>query len=160
MATRTQVHLEAMSACIHEQRCQAVYEQQRQRLQALCLWMSSSAAQAQQLMHEVFIATSREHPPDGWPALDGDRLMEALARRFRPAFQRDQAPADAPPPGNLPLRSALRGLPLDVRLVYLLHDGEGYSASRLAGWLEVGRADVAQRVHQARLHLRGQLAAA
>lgn len=160
MATRTQVHFEALPACVHEQRCQAAYELQRRRLQTLCLWMSSSAAQAEQLMHEVFIACCREHAPDGWRAGDGDKMMEALARRFRPIFLRPPVPAPARAPAANPVRSALQGLAPDLRLVYLLHDSEGYSASRLAAWLGVEREDVAQRIHQARMHLRERLAAA
>lgn len=175
MATRTQVHIDAVPGCIHEQMCQAVYEQQRQRIQTLCQWMAPDVIQARQLALAVFVEAWRQ-PGQLWPAVSGDHLAESFAVRFRCLFHTDAAPAYAAypayaatpsrpqllfRPGPLqPVREAVTALPSAHRLLYLLHDLEGYSAVRLAEWLDLDPGQCARMIHEARLQLRRTLLAA
>lgn len=160
MATRTQVHLEATSTCAHEQVYRATYTQHWRRLQSLCLWMAPNVAQAQQLAREIMVAAWRQAAPEDWSALDGDHLIEALAHRFRDIFTNGAAQEPLRMIAGQPLRAALQHLSADLRLIYLLHDGEGYAAEKLALWLGMDREAVASRVHAARVQLRGMLRAA
>lgn len=154
-----------MSECIHEQICQAVYEQQRERIQVLCHWMAADAAQARQLAVRVFVEAWRQ-PGATWPAVSGERLAESFAGRFRSLFHPDAAGDGAgphlvtPPVAGMPLRAAVAGLPLAHRLLYLLHELEGYSAATLAAWLDLAPHQCARMIHEARLQLRRDLLAA
>lgn len=177
MATQTQVHLEAVPGCIHEQIFQSVYEQQRRRIQGLCLWMSSNPAEARQLAQSVFLEAWRQAESAApaapklssapAPVLQGDRLVEVLASRFRGMFH-NAADAAAPGPRLLPpahaafapVRDALAALPLRLRLLYLLHDAEGYPAARVAAWLGLEPGACARMIHQARLRMRAACQAA
>jgi DNA-directed RNA polymerase specialized sigma24 family protein len=162
MATRTQVQIEMMSGCIHEQMCQAMYEQRHQRLQLLCGWMSGDAEGARRLFVRTFVDawTADGEPATSLAGLD-ERLAAAFASRFRHLFDAGAAPAatsDAPPPVGL--RAAVQALPAGQRLLYLLHELEGFTPARLAEWLDLDPAYCAQLIHQARQRLRGSLLAA
>ena len=171
MATRTQFQIEETSGCIHAQRCQAIYEQQRQRLQRLCQWMAPDTIQARNLAFAVFMEAWRR-PGEAWPAVSGDHLAESFAARFRWLFHSDEAPesiASSLNPGpqlvarnqpGHPVRTAVTALPSAHRLLYLLHELEGYSAETLATWLELEPSQCARMIHQARLQLRRSLRAA
>ncbi|HXE31999.1 MAG TPA: sigma factor-like helix-turn-helix DNA-binding protein [Terriglobales bacterium] len=172
MATQTQVQIDAVPGCVHEQICQAVYEQQRKRIQALCQWMTTDLIQARQLAFVVFVGAWRQ-PGQSWPAVNGDLLAETFATCFRDLFHSDAAPvrASSNDPAiatgrpqlvkrNQPLqpvRDAVSALPSAHRLLYLLHELEGYSAARLAEWLGLEPTACAHMIHEARLQLRRRL---
>ena len=169
MATRTQIQMQPVPGCIHEQLCEAVYEQQRERIQALCRWMAPDPTVARQLALTVFIEAWR-HPGQAWPAVSGDHLAESFAQRFRWLFHSDETPAESaggayapkpelvsPTPPTHPLRRAVTTLPSAHRLLYLLHELEGYPADTLAAWLDLEREQCARMIHEARLHLRRTL---
>ncbi|MGH9480573.1 MAG: hypothetical protein ACRD1L_00645 [Terriglobales bacterium] len=181
MATRTQVGFEIAQGCVHEQICQAIYEQQRRRILALCQWMAPEAASARQLALTVFTEAWRA-PDASWPAVGGERLLESFAARFRSLFHAgaDPSPAQAwngdgagprlVKPGSAAagaggaspggVRAAVAALPLPQRLLYLLHELEGCSAFTLAHWLDLEPAVCAAMIHEARLHLRQALRSA
>jgi DNA-directed RNA polymerase specialized sigma24 family protein len=168
MATRTQFQLEPTSACIHERLCQAMYLQQYRRIHALCQWMTDTAAAARDLAQAVFIDACAQAGP-GWPAVSGDALAASLVLRFRHQIH---AAADAPPAvagdgaphqrarAAAPVRDAVSALPPTHRLLYLLHELEGYSAATLGDWLNLEPERCALLIHSARLQLRRELSAA
>lgn len=169
MATRTQIQLETVPGCIHEQLCQAVYEQQRERIQTLCRWMAPNQLAARHLAFHVFVEAWR-HPGQSWPAVSGDHLAESFAQRFRWLFHNDERPADdlIPPASpelvtatkpTHPVRQAVSELPSAHRLLYLLHELEGYPPATLAAWLDLEPSQCARMIHEARLQLRRQLCA-
>ncbi|HUX65877.1 MAG TPA: hypothetical protein VMV31_00155 [Terriglobales bacterium] len=159
MATRTQVQIDVVPECIHEQICQSVYEQQRRRIQVLCQWMAPDEAQARQLALRVFVDAWRQ-PGQSWPAVSADRLAESFAAHFRDLFPAHALLGVAAPECGLPLRAAVTALPSAHRLLYLMHELEGYSAETLAAWLQLEPAQCARMIHEARLELRRRLLAA
>ena len=173
MATRTQVQIDVTPGCVHEQLYQAVYQQQRKRIQTLCQWMAPDVNKARQLAFTVFVEAWRE-PGQAWPAVSGDHLAESFAARFRCLFHSDEAPTPAaeiaalpgrpqlvsPPSPAQPVREAVTSLPSAHRLLYLLHELEGYSAETLAAWLDLEPSHCARMIHEARLQLRRTLRAA
>jgi RNA polymerase sigma-70 factor (ECF subfamily) len=56
------------------------------------------------------------------------------------------------------LERAVVKLPATERLIYLLHDGEGYAHERIAFTLGISEDDSRRGLHQARLGLRTLLA--
>jgi DNA-directed RNA polymerase specialized sigma24 family protein len=159
MATRTQVQIELMSGCIHEQMCQSIYQQRQQRMQTLCGWMSTSPESARQLWVRTFVdawtAGARDTAAGSWD----ERLAAAFAGHFRELFRRE-APPVPPPAASASLRSAVHALPAPLRLLYLLHELEGYSPARLGAWLDLDPSYCAQLIHEARQQLRRSLLAA
>lgn len=173
MATRTQFQVESKPACVHEQLCEAVYHQQHQRIQSLCQWMTADHEQARQLTFNVFVEAWR-NPEQSWPAVSGDLLAESFANRFRWLFHNDAvAPGNdlatglahrpqllSRPSTPLPVRAAVSALPSAHRLLYLLHELEGYSAETVAEWLGLEPSLCARMIHEARVQLRRCLRAA
>lgn len=172
MATRTQIQMEAVPGCIHEQLCEAVYQQQQERIQTLCRWMTPDPSAARQLALTVFVEAWR-HPGQAWPAVSGDHLAESFALRFRWLFHSDASPSasargDYKPSPELvspvrtahPVRQAVTALPSAHRLLYLLHELEGYPPETLAAWLDLEPSQCARMIHEARLELRRNLRAA
>ncbi|HXR98793.1 MAG TPA: hypothetical protein VN709_13210 [Terriglobales bacterium] len=167
MATHSQALVRPLTES-NEIACQALYEQQRRRIQALCQWMASDLVHARHLAFAVFVEAWR-HSGDEFPAVSGDHLAERFAVRFRSLFHHD-AVSDAAAPSHLgprlvterkrgavPLRDAVSALPSAHRLLYLLHEREGYSPATLAGWLDLEPAQCARMIHEARAQLRQSL---
>ncbi|MGH8129153.1 MAG: sigma factor-like helix-turn-helix DNA-binding protein [Terriglobales bacterium] len=171
MATRTQLQLEPLSGCIHEKMLQSEYEQQRRRIHTLCRWMLHDANEALRMEMRIFIdawsATAGEERAGedrpGFPVIDDDRLAAAFALHFRGLFAGDSrasAGAEAKKTvASTGLREAVRQLPAQQRLLYLLHELEGYPPAVLGEWLDLDAAYCSQLIHQARLRLRDAVAA-
>ncbi|HEY7855171.1 MAG TPA: hypothetical protein VIC32_01910 [Terriglobales bacterium] len=168
MATHSQALVRPLSEST-ENACQALYEQQRRRIHALCQWMASDLVNARHLAFAVFVEAWR-HSGEEFPAVSGDRLAERFAIRFRSLFH-DNAVSDAAAPSHLgprlvtqrkppsaePVRDAVSALPSGHRLLYLLHEREGYSPATLAAWLDLEPAQCARMIHEARAQLRQSL---
>ncbi|MGH9488350.1 MAG: RNA polymerase sigma factor [Terriglobales bacterium] len=162
MATRTQVVLDS---CTHEQILQASYEHERRHIQTLCRWMMPDLGTAQEMAIRVFVEAWGEGEAEGpWPELDPERLVAAFASHFRSLFRSDggqSEPKRGPVQARVgsDLRGAVRGLPEPQRLLYLLHELEGYPAATLGVWLGLDETYCARMIHQARRQLRSALAA-
>lgn len=165
MATRTQLQLEPLRGCIHEQFLQSEYERQRRRIYTLCRWMLSDANRARRLEINIFLEACRGADTGhglSEEIMDGERLIAHFALHFRGLFASDAGAADdraAAPPSGLRLREAVRQLPARQRLLYLLHELEGYPPAVLADWLDLDPGYCARLIHQARLQLRDAVAA-
>ncbi|TAN21524.1 MAG: hypothetical protein EPN33_13000 [Acidobacteria bacterium] len=165
MATRTQLQLEPLSGCIHEQFLQSEYERQRRRIYTLCRWMLSDANRARRMEINIFLDACRGADSGHGlreEIMDGERLVAHFAVHFRGLFASDAAAAGgggAAPPSGLRLREAVRQLPAGQRLLYLLHELEGYPPAVLADWLDLDPGYCARLIHEARLQLRDAVAA-
>lgn len=177
MATRTQVGYALGRGCVHERICEALYEEQRRRVLALCQWMMP-AAEARELavsvLKEAVGAWSRSDL-EVWPEPNRERWLECVAAHFRGLFHGDGLPAPtaresssefgprlvadetAQTGGDGGVRAAVGALPSPLRLLYLMHELEGCSALTLAHWLDLEPATCAALIHQARQQLRGAL---
>jgi RNA polymerase sigma-70 factor (ECF subfamily) len=76
-----------------------------------------------------------------------------------PALPEGDSPEDALHRKELAdhLEAAVRGLPPDYRIVWILRDVEGLSTAETAEALEISAANVKMRLHRARLALRKRL---
>lgn len=156
-----QFELDSSHGCCHERVLALSYARERRRIQALCQWMAADAAAARQLSVQVFVeAWSHPQPDARGPGGERDRLTAAFAAHFKPLFRAGQRPAqkwygDSAGAGSdaATARAAVRALPAAERLVYLLHDAEGYDGAVLAAWLGMEPHRCAQCIHQARQHL-------
>jgi len=141
----------------------AVYARNQHRIYALAFWMTDNELAAEQLMERAFIRVFsicdspsqemidcalleeiREQVPVGELTLEQDTCREVLSVRHNVK--------------RVDLERAVVKLPPTERLIYLLHDGEGYNHERIAFTLGISQDDSRRGLHQARLGLRTLLA--
>jgi len=144
--------------------CRAIYARNRHRAYALAFWMTDNELVAEQVMTRAFVRAFsfcsspsdemidcalldeiRQWLPIGVLTLKQNTCREVLSVR------RNVKRVD--------LERAVVKLPATERLIYLLHDGEGYSHERIAFTLGISNEDSRLGLHQARLALRALLAA-
>ncbi|MGA2961891.1 MAG: sigma-70 family RNA polymerase sigma factor [Candidatus Korobacteraceae bacterium] len=143
---------------------QAIYARNQHRVYALAFWMTDNELEAEQVMEKAFlrvfsISSSpseemvdcalldeiRQLVPVGVLTLKQDACSDVLSVR------RNVKRVD--------LERAVVKLPATERLIYLLHDGDGYDHERIASTLGITEDDSRYGLHQARLGLRALLAA-
>jgi RNA polymerase sigma-70 factor, ECF subfamily len=142
---------------------QAVFNENRHRIYALAFWMTDNELTAEEIMRLTFCR--------GF-ALSSDPSPEALDRALITEL-RDQMPlgvltldegicSDSPSVRRNTLRvhleRAVVQVPPTERMIFLLHDVEGYDHPRIARTLGVSEDESRNGVHQARLRMRNLLA--
>ena len=138
---------------------QKVYEQNRHRVYALEFWMMDNEMSAEELMGHVFcrafahsaqpspeaidralLAELRELGPLGVLSLSGSVCREVLGVRRNVL--------------RTHLERAIVGVPRTERLIFLLHDVEGYEHARIARLLGITVAESKSGLYEARMRLR------
>lgn len=140
-------------------RYEGIYEQNRHRVYALAFWMTGHELAAEKLMRDSFLrafAGSRELTPE---TIDRAFLAEVgelmpvglLTLEAGPAIavenvRRNMLRTD--------LEKAVVEVPPTERLIFLMHDAEGYEHDRIAKLLGLSREESQYGLHQARLRIR------
>ena len=146
---------------------EALYREHSPRVYALCLRLSGgSTADATELLQDVFIRTWR-----GLKNFRGDsafsswlhRLtVNAMLERARSEKRRtarvlfmedpgaDLMPVETHPDMQMDLESAIASLPEGARIVFVLHEIEGYQHAEIAEQLGVAAGTVKAQLHRAR----------
>jgi RNA polymerase sigma-70 factor, ECF subfamily len=141
-----------------------VYEMNRHRVYALSFWMTGNEIAAEELMGNVFrrvfargiysdaesidrvlVAELREQMVIGNLSLNCETVLKTVAVR-RNAMR-------------VHLERAVLDLPATERLVFLMHDVEGYDHARIGRTIGVTEEESRSALHQARLRVRELLAA-
>ena len=138
---------------------QQVYEQNRHRIYALAFWVTDHEMAAEELMtnafyrafvksatpdseavDQAFIAEVRELMPVGLLTLEHDTCTEVLNARRNVK--------------RVYLERAVVQLPTTEKLVFLMHDVEGYDHARVARTLGISEAESQLGLHAARVRVR------
>ena len=147
-----------------EDRQRDVYETHKHRAYAVAYYMVGNEIEAEEVTQDSFVRAFRQaEEPDG-------RCVDcALVSELRDRMPLDEqaAPAEAVPGQTLDGRNikrtemeeALKELPPNERMVFLLRDVEGYDADRVAALLEIPRQQVERTLFSARIRMRRTLAA-
>ena len=162
-APRTQVttYLPETMAAVPQRR--DIFERNRHRVYAVAFWMTGNELAAEDLMSEVFrsafLATSN-------PSVEEiDRaLVSELENSFEiPIFTLDCVPSNEV--HNVrenilrtELELAVIELPATEKLIFVMHDVEGYNHDRVARLLSITERESRLGLHQARLRMRELLA--
>lgn len=146
----------------HRQR--DVYETHKHRTYAVAYYMTGCELEAEVVTQGAFVrAFQQVEEPDG-ACVDCAMVQEL---RERMPLDEQVAPA-TPGPGETlsgrnvkrtDMEEALRDLPPNERIVFLLRDVEGYDADRVATLLQVTRQQVERTLLSARIRMRRSLAA-
>jgi RNA polymerase sigma-70 factor, ECF subfamily len=146
----------AKQSCEQEQR--DVYESHRHRTFSLAFYMTGNEIEAEEILTTTFVRAFEQNPkPDGF-AVD-TALVTELSERF-PLQKEEPSPAAATGGvlGNrnvlrADLEIAVRSLPANERLVFLLRDVEGYQPAAIAKLLDMPEAKVTRTAFTARIRL-------
>lgn len=159
-----------------------LYSIHKRRIYSLCLRMVSNAAEAEDLTQEAFlqlhrkIATFRgDSAFSTWlHRLAINVVLMHLRKKGLPVMSLDEAmePTHDDGPGRsfgapdlalsgsidrLALERAVADLPAGYRLIFILHDVEGYEHNEIAGMLDCSIGNSKSQLHKARLKLRDAL---
>jgi RNA polymerase sigma-70 factor, ECF subfamily len=136
-----------------------VYEQNRKRIYAWSFWMTDSEIEADELLQTTFcraFALGNQPTPE-----DIDRAFVAELRDRMPVgtltLECDSATQVENVRRNtmrIHLAQAVVQLPATERLVYLMHDMEGYDHNRIMRLLGLTEEESISALHQARLKMR------
>ena len=138
---------------------QQAYEQNRHRVYALSFWMTDNELAAEELLASTFQrAFAKSDVPN---AIDIDQALISEVRELTTvgvlSLSCDLATEVADVRSNIKrvhLERAVVQLPATERLIYLLHDGEGYNHPRIASMLGLTLEESKLGLHQARMKIR------
>ncbi len=138
---------------------QQAYEQNRHRVYALSFWMTDNELAAEELLANTFRrAFAKSDAPN---ALDIDQAFISEVRELTAVgvltLAGELVTEVADVRSNIKrvhLERAVVQLPATERLIYLLHDGEGYNHARIASMLGLTLEESRLGLHQARLRIR------
>ena len=159
-----------------------LYSLHKRRIYSLCLRMVGNAAEAEDLTQEAFLQLHRrigtfrgESAFSTWlHRLSINVVLMHLRKKGLPLTSLDEAmePTHDVSPGRsfgapdlalagsidrLALERAMGDLPAGYRLVFILHDIEGYEHNEIAALLECSVGNSKSQLHKARLKLRAAL---
>jgi RNA polymerase sigma-70 factor (ECF subfamily) len=142
---------------------QAIFEEHRRRIYALAFWMTDNELTAENFMHLAFCrAFAHSAEPNG-EGLDRALITELREQMPIGVLTVDEgicctAPSVRENTLRVHLERAVVQLPATERMVFLLHDVEGYGHARVARTLRITEDESQTGLHQARLRLRNLLA--
>ena len=152
-----------VEGAISEAGSREIYELNRHRLYSLAFWMTGNELRAEGLLERAFVRAFARNTAPTAGALDAALLSEIeRLHPFRKLSLRC-VPAQAvlsvrKTAKRVELEEAVLKLPSCERLIFLLHDVEGYSFERIARLLWMEEGEVRTGLHQARLRMRELLA--
>ncbi len=153
----------AMSQQSLEERQRDIYDSHRHRVFSVSYYMTGSELDAEEILRSAFIRAFGDNPEPDHRIVDGALVAEL---REQQVLVNDK-PLPPPTAGYLPSRNnilrteleeAIRCLPSTERIIFLLMDVEGYSASQVAELLNMKNSDVLRAALTARMRLRDELA--
>jgi RNA polymerase sigma-70 factor (ECF subfamily) len=146
----------AKQSCEQQQR--DVYESHRHRTFSLAFYMTGNEMEAEDILATTFIrAFQQSERPDGF-AVDS-ALVGELSQRF--PLTKEETPATATQGHGMShrnvrrpdLEEAVRKLPANERLLFLLRDVEGYAPAMIARLLDIPEPQVHRACYSARIRL-------
>jgi len=140
-----------------------IYNENCHRIYSLAFWMTDNELAAEQLSANVFL---RAFATVNQPTQDHiDRALLAEVREFVPVGSLTLNCAVSPEiqsvHGNVKrihLERAVVQLPATERMIFLLHDVEGYEHGRIARLLGISEPESKLGLHQARVQVRELIA--
>jgi RNA polymerase sigma-70 factor (ECF subfamily) len=146
-----------------EHRQRDIYETHKHRAYAVAYYMVGNEIEAEEVTRDTFVRAFRQaEEPDG-RCVDCSLVNEL---RERMPLDEQAAPAEAVSSVTLggrnikrtEMEEALKELPPNERMVFLLRDVEGYDAERVAALLDIPRQQVERTLFSARIRMRTTLA--
>jgi RNA polymerase sigma-70 factor (ECF subfamily) len=152
-----------------------IYQRHHRRVYSLCLRMTANEAEAEDLAQDVFVQLFRKIGSFRGEASFATWLHRltvnfVLMHLRKPKVQRERTTEDGETPvqiapgtqhpnsmavvDRLALETAIRELPRGYRLIFLLHDVEGFQHDEIAAMLNCTAGTSKSQLHKARMKLR------
>ena len=139
--------------------CREIYELNRHRVYSLAFWMTDNELMAEELMIQSF---SRAFSLSRQPS--AEEIDRALLAELRAYVELGRLTLHCAPCEKVlsvrrntlrvDLERAVVQLPPTEKIIFLMHDVEGYDHARIAHLLDITETDSCHGLHQARLRLR------
>jgi RNA polymerase sigma-70 factor, ECF subfamily len=149
-----------------QKKMHAVYEANRRRVYSFAFWMTDSEPMAEQILERTFLRAFSIYGNPSDEEIDRVLLRE-LKTRAGVSLQPPELRCDPSREvgsvrhntRRIDLERAVVQLPYTERMIYCMHDGEGYEHQRIARTLGIAESESRQALLHARLRLRELLAA-
>jgi RNA polymerase sigma-70 factor (ECF subfamily) len=141
----------------------AIYEEHRHRIYNLSFYLTDNELTAEQLCVRVFSEVLAVNPTPSAEFLD--RALVQMLREGMPVGELTLSVPATTEVGSVRrnvkravLERALMQVPATERLIFLMHDVEGYDHSRIARTIGISTDESRNGLHQARLAVRRAIA--
>jgi RNA polymerase sigma-70 factor (ECF subfamily) len=138
---------------------QATYDEHKHRVYALSFWMTDNEMVAERLLERTFARAFAAELP-----LSADVIDDCLIAELRELMPIGELTLNCGPCTSVSsvrrntrrvhLERAVVLLPATEKMIFLLHDVEGYDAYRVADALDLTEDECRRGLHQARLRIR------
>ena len=138
---------------------ESIFAENRHRIYSLAFWMTDSEPEAQEIQEFAFARAFAYHP-DPTPEEIDRALLNELRERMTIGYLSLQAETCSEILSvrrntlRVHLERAIVQLPATERLIFCLHDGEGYTHERIAGTLGLTAEESQVGLHEARCRIR------
>ncbi len=158
-ATGTQLTGLSLDAMIGAAQRREIFERNRHRVYAIAFWMTGNELAAEDLMSDVFCAafTTNSTP-------SGNDIDQALVSELNKTFDMPVFTLNCVPSTQVrnvrsnmlrtELEAAVIALPATEKLIFVMHDVEGYDHDRVARLLGITERESRLGLHQGRLRMR------
>lgn len=140
---------------------ESIYELNRHRVYSFAFWMTDSEPMAEEISERTFLRafSIADQPTE-------EMIDRALMRELRNEESVSMGPLQIQcamvnevsnvrqNTKRVDLERAIMCLPHTERMIFCMHDGDGYDHTRIARTLEISENDSRQGLHQARLRIR------
>jgi RNA polymerase sigma-70 factor (ECF subfamily) len=146
---------EASEKAAHER----IFAENRHRIYSLAFWMTDSEPEAQEIQESTFSRAFAYHAEPTSEQIDR-ALLNELRERMTIGYLSLQVETCSEILSvrrntlRVHLERAIVQLPRTERLIFCLHDGEGYSHERISGMLGLNADESKTGLHQARCRIR------
>jgi RNA polymerase sigma-70 factor (ECF subfamily) len=147
----------------HASASREVYEQNRHRVYAIAFWMTDHELAAEAVMTDAFSRAFASYEQPNSEQVDNALITELRARMPLGALTLDCEPSEEVRSVRynilrVDLERAVVQLPGTEKLIFIMHDVEGYDHARIADTLQLTEDQTRLGLHQARLCVRQFLA--
>jgi RNA polymerase sigma-70 factor, ECF subfamily len=149
------------AASQREEQRKAVYEANRRRVYSFAFWMTDSEPLAEHVSERTFLRAFRIHDQPSDEQID-QALLRELQKEASVVLEPLQLQCNMAREVSNVRRNTLRveleraivQLPYTERMIFCMHDGDGYDHARIARTLGISENESRQGLHQARLRIR------
>jgi len=143
-----------------QKKMHAVYEANRRRVYSYAFWMTDSEPRAEHLMERTFVRAFSIFDQPTEEQIDRALLRELKKEQITLGPLELRCAVSSEVNGvrhntrRVDLENALVQLPYTERMIFCMHDGDGYDHARIARTLGISEDESRHGLHQARLRIR------
>ena len=153
-----------LPAPVRSTTCQDIFKANSHRLYALAFWMTDSELAAEELMNRAFVRAFALTENPSAETIDNALVLELCGQiPLGPLTLHEPVCTEVmnvrQNTMRVHLERAIVQVPVTERLIFLLHDVEGYDHTRIARTLGIARQESQFGLHQARIRIRNLVSA-